>query len=446
MSATLLVALLVAATPITLEQARAEGRRNTRAQVAALDAARAEARILQARAGLLPQLGLSAGASRTFTGTSRQFATVPVVSEGGEITGVRLEPRDLPGVNQNSFSLGLTLDQVLFDAGRWAALAQAGAQHAASSGQALEEASASEQEAIRRFYELYRAQATLAVLEKTVARSLEQVERARSLFEAGRAGKNDLLTSQVNLGNDRIRLGQQRQVIAGATVELAVWLGRPGAEDLVAQDPGTLAQAPPSPPEVARAVEAARQRRPLLRALERTLDAAGEAIAGARAGFAPTVGGFAHYRRSGPEVNPVFTDPSRNNALSFGLEGRWDFFSGLRTSAQVAEVEHARAQARLNLEQARREVEGEVARTVKALAAQIESWQVAVENLAVAGQALALAEERFRAGAGSTLEVRDAQLNLTRAELSSVESRIDVEITRAALQRGMGELGTGEAR
>ena len=49
-----------------------------------------------------------------------------------------------------------------------------------------------------------------------------------------------------------------------------------------------------------------------------------------------------------------------------------------------------------------------------------------------------------RAGAGSTLEVRDAQLSLTRAELSLLENRIDVEVARYALERAAGRLGSGE--
>lgn len=443
MSGALILATLLSATPITLDQAREEGRRNTRALLQELEGARARSRVGQARAGLLPQLALTAGANRTITGTSRQFATVPVLGDNGEVVGVRVEPRDVPGVNQNSLSLGVLLNQLIFDGSRWALVAQAGAQSDAAAGQAREEAATSEQEAIRRFYELYRAQASLAVLEKTVLRSREQVERADALFTAGRFGKNELLTSQVNLGNDQIRVARQKRFVAAARADLAVWLARPGTEELVAQDPGTTAAAPAAPPSVDAAVETARQTRPLLRALARTVDASGHAVAAARAGFIPTVSGFAQYRRGGPSVDPVFTDPTRNNALAFGVEGRWDFFSGFATVAQIDDATHARSQARLNLEQAQREIEGDVVRTVRALESQIEAAEIAQQNLATAQQALSLAEERFKAGAGSTLEVRDAQLNLTVAELSLLENRIDVEITRSALRRAMGQPGPG---
>ena len=68
------------------------------------------------------------------------------------------------------------------------------------------------------------------------------------------------------------------------------------------------------------------------------------------------------------------------------------------------------------------------------------------ENREAAVQSLALADERFKAGAGSTLEVRDAQLKLTQAELALLGNRVDVEIARFALMRAMGTLSPGESK
>jgi outer membrane protein len=76
----------------------------------------------------------------------------------------------------------------------------------------------------------------------------------------------------------------------------------------------------------------------------------------------------------------------------------------------------------------------------------VKATQLAQANLETARQSLSLAEERFRVGAGSTLEVRDAQLSLTRAELSLLENRIDVEVARYALERAAGRLGAGESK
>ena len=75
-----------------------------------------------------------------------------------------------------------------------------------------------------------------------------------------------------------------------------------------------------------------------------------------------------------------------------------------------------------------------------------DGTELATANREAAALGLAIEEERFKAGAGSTLEVRDAQLKLTQAELSLLTNRIDVENARYALQRATGMLSTGETK
>jgi outer membrane protein TolC len=66
------------------------------------------------------------------------------------------------------------------------------------------------------------------------------------------------------------------------------------------------------------------------------------------------------------------------------------------------------------------------------------SASLAEENLKSARESLLLAERRFDAGAATQVEIRDALLNLTRAELSLLQARIDAVIARADLNRAVG--------
>ncbi len=181
----------------------------------------------------------------------------------------------------------------------------------------------------------------------------------------------------------------------------------------------------------------------MLRALEDQVRAANAAALAAKSGYLPRLSFAANYQRSGPRVDPVFTDVSKNNTIFGSLDLRWDLFSGFNTSAQVSEALAARSQAELNRAQAERDLEAEVTRAHRVLVAQIESALIARSNREIAASGLSLSEERFKAGVGSTLEVRDAQLKLTQAELSLLTSRIDVEIARASLSRAMGESRPG---
>lgn len=443
MSALLLVALLAAtpaATPISLEQARAEGRKNTQALLSLLDVERSEQDVRLARAPLLPQLSFSTSLGTNYTGRARGLGRDPNTGAPVEV------PEPQPSYNHNDYRLSLSLSQIIYDRARWKQLEQSGVAVEAAQGQAREQADVSELEAINRFFALYRTQATIQVLEATVRRSEEQLERARALFEAGRVGRGEELSARVNLGNDRINLLQRRTQLVQDQAQLAVWLARSGSEPLEAQAPETLSQQPAPAPAFEAAIAEARQRRPLVQALQRQVRVAELARDIARADYIPRLVAQGSYGRSGIEFGTVFGEPSLQNSLSGSVSLQWDIFTGLSTEAQSSRAAANIRTAQLNLAQTERELEAEVRRAIEALNTQIASAQLASENREAAQQSLALAEERFKAGAGSTLEVRDAQLKLTQAELVLLENRVNVEVARFAVTRAMGMLSPGESK
>lgn len=437
----LMLAMVLSATPITLDEARSRSRENTQALTAALQASTAEADVRIARSSLLPQLRLTSGANVTYIGPQRTYNIVPV--EGG---GFEQQAVDVPSVTIPGFNLGLSVSQLIYDRSIWARLAQSGAQAEAARGDALEQRAASELEGIQRFYALYRSQATIQVLEANVQRSEQQLERARALFQAGRVGKAEELSAQVNLGNDRIAVVSRQSQLATDQTNLATWLALPGAEPVTAVDPGVLNQAPAPAPSLEQSLEEARARRPLLVVLRERLRAAELQESIARAGYLPRVSFQGGYQRNGPDPAKVFGDPSQQNALNAGINLQWDLFSGFNTQAQASRAQYQSRIAELNLRQSERDLEGGVRQAHASLVAQLASTELAEANRKAAADALVLAGERFNAGVSSTLEVRDAQLKLTQAELTLLENRINVEIARFSLMRAVGALAPGESK
>lgn len=430
------------AIPVTLAQVRAEGRKNTQALLALLDLERSEQDVKIARSPLLPQVSLSSSVGGSLVGRQRIFTTIADPTTGGFVQ----QAVEVPSSSQGSFNNSLNLQQILYDHARWKQLAQSGAVAEAARGQAQEQEDAAELEAINRFFNLYRSQATIQVLEATVKRSEEQLERARALFQAGRVGRGEELSAQVNLGNDRISLVQGRSQLVQNQSQLAVWLARSGTEVLFAQDPGVLTTAPIPAPALEAAITEAHQRRPLIVALQQQVRAAELGREATSAAYYPRLVGQATYSRSGPSAKDVFTEARLQNTLFGQVALQWDVFSGLSTTAQVARARATQRTAELNLEQAQRELDGTVRSGIELLNTRIEAARLAAENRDAAALSLALAEERFRAGAGSTLEVRDAQLKLTQSELTLLGNRVDVEIARFALMRAMGILSPGESQ
>jgi len=444
MSALVLAAVL-ATTPISLDDARARSRQNVQALIALLQVSSAEQDVRSARSGLLPQVGFRSGANVAYSGPQRFFTTVPVQADDGTVTfEQRVVP--VPEAIIPNLNLAVSVSQLIYDRAIWARLSQAGAQLEAQRGDALEQADTSELEGIQRFFALYRTQSTIEVLKANVQRSEQQVERARALFQAGRVGKAEELSAQVNLGNDRIAVVVRQAQLARDQAQLATWLAMPGTEALEAVTPPGLDTPPSSPPSLEQAVAEARARRPLLMALRQRIRAAELQRSIATARYLPRLSANGTYQRGGPRVDEFFTEPALQNAVSGGLSLQWDIFDGFNTPAQARRAEFQTRVAELNLQQSERELEGTLRQAHQTLIAQISAMGLAEANREAAAASLRLAEERFNAGVSSTLEVRDAQLNLTRAELTLLENRIEVEIARFALMRAMGTLAPGEAQ
>ena len=59
-------------------------------------------------------------------------------------------------------------------------------------------------------------------------------------------------------------------------------------------------------------------------------------------------------------------------------------------------------------------------------------------NLEASQEEYRLAEERYRIGSGTSLEVREAQVNLSRAEETLVAAYYNARMTQADLERALG--------
>jgi outer membrane protein TolC len=433
----LVVAGQLAATPITLEEVREASRQQLDAIRARLDVQRAESNSKSARGVIFPQVDMNLGTGITFVGKLKSYQTVPVTDPAtNQIIGFQQQVVDTDPVDQGRFSMGVSVNQLLYDGGRWwSRISQAGSQEEAARGQLEEQQLSSELEAVRRFYELVKAQLTLKVFVETVDRSRQQVDRANALYEAGRGPRSSWYDARTNLANDEINVVRQRQRIAQARLQLLQWIGRPDA-DVVAVTPEDMGQLPPAF-DTAKALEAARTKRPLFRSLAANVRASELGITIARADYFPRISLNANYSRGSPNIE-FFVDPLRQHQLSLGANLTWNLFSGFQ---HVANEERARAdlaQSTAVERQSILDLEAEIVRANDAYASEVEVLSIADRNLSVAKEQTALEEERFVAGAGSSLEVRNAQIKYTQSQLSVLQGKADVATARAALERAVG--------
>jgi outer membrane protein len=446
---TALLALAVAAgagpatasPPITLDEAlAAAAKANLDLRLAQADREGADVEEYASWAGVLPRLDLSAGFGNNYTAAGRQLTITPVSLNPLQYEQIIVAT---PPSDFESYSLALQLSVPIFDGFKsWSQIARTKALARAAERKLDESVLSVSYEVTRRFYDLVRAEKSLKVLEDAASRSEVLVRRTDALYEAGRAPRSDTYAARVTLGNDRIAAEQQRARVVDARVALGVALGRDADPSLEVVPPAALDQvAFLEPPLQAELVEVAKKSRPLLAANDQRILASEQEVRSAHSGYWPVISAQATYGRQSPWLAGtygVYGDPSLQYGVQVGVNVTWNLFEGRATSAAVQRANVNEQRTRLQAEQSLQQVTGEIARSRASYVTLSRSAVMAADNLRSAEESLRLAETRFDAGAATQLEIRDALLKLTQAQLALLQARVDAIIARADLNRSVG--------
>ncbi len=409
--------------PLTLDEAvKLALQRNSDLQRQILLSLSAEQDRIIARSAILPHLDFNASIA-----ANRQGAGTVVVS------GV---PFPQPSSNYSTTNTGLNLSQLIFDGGKWWNNISA-----ANLGLAASEAQVDEQRlqitylVEQRFYELVRAQRQLQVFAEAATRSRDQANYTQRLFEGGRATQADVYAARANRDNDEVtRLGQERNVeLARADLSVAIGLD-PGTPLTVTEPPNMLAE-PVQAPALQQALERALINRPSLKAFALTAKTA----SAAKGDYWPTLSANGFWQRgTRDDISRNFEAPGRDSHSGVSLDLTWNLFSGLSTQANVRKAQIQVALAENDLASGRRGVASDVEKAVAQLATARAQTRVAQQAEQTAKEGLRLARTRQEVGVGTQLEVRDAELKLTQAQLNVVGSLVDGREAEAALRRAQG--------
>lgn len=338
----------------------------------------------------------------------------------------------------NRFGQGITIDQLITDSGRTSNLVASSRLQAQAAQQNVQATSYDVLLAVNRaFFETLRAQALLKVAQQTVSERQVVADQVTALVNNKLKSNLDLSFAQVNLAQARLLLITTQNNISKAFAELTRALGSDTPHSYTLQEEP---QAPAPPSTADPLVVQAMSNRPELIALRFGRDAAYRFQKAERdlsfptvegvgvAGFIPEIAQLTlpriipdHYEGAAINVNiPIF-----NGHL----------FAARRTAAML------RARA---ADQDLRDEQERVTRDVQdAWADSTTSYQqigVADQLVNQAKLALALAQGRYNLGLSSIVELNQAQLSETEAEIQDVNAKYDYQIQNAALQYQIGLL------
>jgi outer membrane protein len=408
---------------LSLETALQIGRRlqpqlrQARAQTQA-----AEARVDQARAPLLPQVNLIAN----YTRATSNFTPQPAGMSANLVTPD-------PSFNTyNFFRNSLTATQLIWDFGqawqrRAAARASADAQEDAERATQL----AADLNIRSAFYTARATRDAVGVARETLANQNKHVEQIQAFTEVGTRPEIDLLQARTDQANAEVALinAQNDYATARALLNQAM-----GVEAAAGYEVIGVASAPvpgeETPLEIL--VDEALRARPDVAAKIAQLRAQDLTNKATKARYGPALSASSGLTYNGREIDNLVWNWSGGFTLA------WPIFEGglvraarregdAQSSALRAEVDLARQQARVEVDQARL--------TIVAGKAAIAA---AERSLANARARLNLAEIRYRTGVGNGIELSDAQLAATNAGFQLLQATLRLDTSRAQLQKALG--------
>jgi outer membrane protein TolC len=387
---------------------------------------------------ILPRVDLTANAGGFYSAPQTAYNTFPTQGSNGQLV-FQVEQVGLPGYAAPTFNLGLLVTQPIYDGGRWWTAIDKGRVDTEAAAANLAEARLQAHVAVAHaFFELVRAERSLKVLETNVQRSQDQVTIAEARFDAGRGPKSDIFAAKVNLANDQIAVVQQKSTLDLTRSHLNALLGRDPQAPLGPVPPDLSARPELAPREQLQ--NRADTQRPALNLLRRQAESAQLATRIARADYFPNVNVTAGYSRNSPNPALVVGNPTRQYVAQGALNLTWNLFAGHTTEVNVEKAHIAEDSTAVNLEKSRRALHEEVERAARGVEAQTQSELVAEQAHTIAQEGLSLAEERFKGGLGTTVDIRDAQLKLTQSELVLLSNQIDLQLAAVDLHAAMGEL------
>ncbi|MGO4331975.1 efflux transporter outer membrane subunit [Cupriavidus sp. 2TAF22] len=271
-----------------------------------------------------------------------------------------------------------------------------------------------------------------AALDRTVADYARSLQLVRNQYAAGTAQRSDVLQSE-----SQLKSAQALQIdiqITRAQLEhaIAILTGKPPAD--LSVTPTDYAVNVPRVPTVV--PSALLERRPDIAAAERRMAAANAQIGVAQAAYYPTLTLSATGGLSASTLAHWLSLPDRIWSIGPALAGTL-FDGGLRSAAKaqaVAAYDQTVANYRQTVLSAFQEVEDSLA------AARLLEQEAVVQNdaLRTARDALALVNNRYRAGTASLLDVLTAQTTAYTAERTALTIAGRQYTTSAVLIKALG--------
>ncbi|WP_394344181.1 TolC family protein [Antarcticibacterium flavum] len=350
------------------------------------------------------------------------------------------EERVVDGAKTNRYNASVNLNYTLFDGlGRWYNFKQLKEQYNLTKLEARETIENTILQLLTVYFEVARLTENVEVLEETLETSKERITRARYQFEFGQANRLGILNAEVDVNNDSILLLNTRQQLANAKRDLNVILNEQEIplENFVVDTTVTFI----TKLQLENYLQEARQNNVSLLQAESAINISDYAIKVARSGYLPTVGLNGSYGWNTANL-PATSFVQSSTTLGYGasLSLSWDLFDGGTTITNIRNAKIRQENEELFKQQILLEVNRDIANALGDYENKRIIYEVQEKNVLTNENNFERSQEQFKVGQITSIEFRQAQINLINARTSKNLAKYDAKLAELQVLQLTGQL------
>jgi len=277
-----------------------------------------------------------------------------------------------------------------------------------------------------------RAEAALETAQANVALAERVLRQAQSQKQAGTGTGIDITRAEVQLANERQRQIAAREDRNSARLQLLRAMNMDLGTDTRLTD--ALDYKPAEIPAAAKALDAARELRPELKAQAARERAARLNLDSVKYERAPSATAFGDYGVLGA------TDGALLPTRSVGVQVKIPLWDGGRRDARRTESASLLRQEAIRTRDTAQQVELEIRLAIESLESAESQVKVTLEALAQSEKEMEQAQRRYEAGVAISLEVTDAQARVARARENKVSALFKQKAARVDLGVAVGNI------
>ncbi len=385
--------------------------------------------------GYLPTLAANAGANYQEASSETSFS--------GAInpnTGLPREDIEIDGAETQRYNASLDLNYTLFDGlGRFYNYKRLKEQYNLTQLQARETIENTLLQLFSVYYEVARLTENEQILEETLRISKERVTRSTYQFEYGQNTKLNVLNAEVDVANDSINLLNTRQQLINTKRDLNIIVDN----ELEIQFTVDTIVNFTSRLEIDSYLEKSIENNVTLLQNESNIRISDYDLKVSKSGYLPTIGLNGSYGWNENRNPPSAFFPGNvadTYTLAGGVSLSWNLFDGGGTITRVKNAKIALDNQELAKIQVEQQVKRDIANALGNYENRLKVYEIQQQNVLTNQNNFDRSKERFNLGQITSIEFRQAQINLIQAQTNKTLAKYDAKLAELQLLQLTGQL------